>query len=102
MQNDIYARIRSNPKFAELVSKRSSFAWVLSIAMLVVYYGFIGVVAFKKELLGAPLSPGSILTVGFPIGVGIIVCAVVLTGIYVRRANTEFDDLTKQIIEESK
>lgn len=102
MQNDIYARIRSNPKFAELVSKRTSFAWVLSIVMLVVYYGFIGLVAFDKELLGAQMSPGSVLTVGFPIGVGIIVIAVVLTGVYVRRANTEFDDLTKQIIEESK
>jgi len=102
MQNDIHARIRNNPKFAELVSKRTSFAWVLSIIMLVIYYSFIAVVAFKKELLGTPLSPDSVITVGFPIGVAVIVSAVVLTGIYVRRANTEFDEMTKQIIEEAK
>ena len=38
-------------------------------------------------------------TVGIPIGVAVIVAAFVLTGIYVRRANAEFDTLTRQIVE---
>ena len=38
-------------------------------------------------------------TVGIPVGIGVIVSAFVLTGIYVARANTTFDDLTKEIIE---
>jgi uncharacterized membrane protein (DUF485 family) len=68
--------------------------------MLVIYYGFILIVAFNKEFLGQPLSAGSITTVGIPIGLGVIISAFVLTGIYVRRANSEFDRMTREIKEE--
>lgn len=102
MSNDLHAKIRSNPKYAELVRKRSSFAWLLSILVLIIYYSFIMVIAFAPKVLGTPLSEGSVTTVGLPIGVGVILSAIVLTGIYVRRANTEFDELTKQLIEGSK
>lgn len=95
-------RIRSNPKYAELVRKRSSFAVLLSVLMLVIYYGFILVIAFAPTFLGTPITAGSISTIGFPIGIGVILSAIVLTGIYVQRANTEFDNLTKQLIEGSK
>jgi len=73
---------------------------MLAIVMLVIYYGFILIVAFNKEFLGQPLSPGSITTVGIPVGLGVIVSAFVLTGIYVFRANSEFDRLTREIKEE--
>jgi uncharacterized membrane protein (DUF485 family) len=102
MSNDLHAKIRSNPKYAELVRKRSSFAWLLSILVLIIYYSFIMVIAFAPKVLGTPLSEGSVTTIGLPIGVGVILSAIVLTGIYVRRANTEFDELTKQLIEGSK
>jgi len=101
MQPDINARIRSNPKFSELVAKRSAFGWMLSIIMLVIYYAFIVVIAFWPQKLGTPLGDG-VMTVGFPLGVAVIVSAVAITGIYVWRANSEFDQLTKEIIEEAK
>ena len=44
-------RIKSDPQFQELVRKRSTFAWTLSILMLVIYFGFVLTVAFHKELL---------------------------------------------------
>lgn len=94
-------KILANPKFHELVKKRTAFAWTLSVAMLAIYFGFILLIAYGKEFLGTSLSGGT-TTVGFPIGVGVILSAVVLTGIYVRRANTEFDELNRQIIEESR
>lgn len=100
--NPAIARIEKNPKYRELVSKRSNFAWFLTIVILVVYYGFIFVIAYDPSFLGTPISEGSVTTIGFPIGVAIIVGAIILTGIYVRRANGEFDRLTKQVIEESK
>lgn len=95
------AKILNNPKFHELVRKRTAFAWSLSIAMLAIYFGFILLIAYGKSFLGQSLS-GGVTTVGFPIGVGVILSAIALTGIYVRRANTEFDELNRQIIEESR
>lgn len=94
-------KISSNPKYHELVTKRSSFAWKLAIIMLVVYFGFIGVIASGGAFFAEPVSAGAVTTLGMPIGVAVIVIAFVLTGIYVRRANSEFDDLNRQIIEEA-
>ena len=94
--------IKNNPKFRELVTKRRTFAWTLTAAMMVLYYGFIMLVAYNKPFLAKPLFEGSIATVGFPIGVGVILLSIVFTGIYVRRANGEFDELNRQIIEESR
>lgn len=101
MHNEIYERVSKHPKFAELVSKRKRFAWTLSAVMLAVYYAFIMTIAFAPDLLGTPLSEGSITSVGIPVGIGIILIAIALTGIYVRRANAEFDELNNQIIEEA-
>lgn len=94
-------RIKSDPLFHELVRKRSAFAWTLSLLMLLIYFGFVLTVAFDKELLGRSLS-GGVTTVGIPIGIGVILSAFVLTGIYVARANSAFDELTKQIVEKVK
>jgi uncharacterized membrane protein (DUF485 family) len=99
---DASAKIASNPKFAELVSKRTSFAWTLTALMMILYYGFVLLVAYNKPFLAQPLAEGSMATVGFPIGVGVILASIALTGIYVRRANGEFDELNRQIIEESR
>ena len=92
--------VTRHPLYAVLVSKRKRFGWLMTFLMMVIYYGFILVVAFRKEWLAAPLSPDSIMTVGIPVGVAVIVSAFVLTGIYVYRANGEFDDLTKTIRED--
>ncbi len=100
MQQDLVHAIKSNPKYHELVSKRRTFAWILAAIMLVIYYGFVLIIAFNKEFLAQPLWPGSTTTVGIPIGVGVIISAFILTGIYVSRANSEFDRLTREIKEE--
>ena len=100
MQQDLVHAIRSNPKYHELVSKRSKFAWTLAAIMLVIYYGFILIIAFDKEFLSQSLWTGSVTTVGIPVGVGVILSAFLLTGIYVFRANSEFDRLTNVLKEE--
>ena len=94
-------RIMGNPKFHQLVAKRRIFAWTLAAIMLVIYFGFVLLIAYGKAFLGQSLS-GGMTTIGFPVGVGVILSAIVLTGIYVRRANGEFDELNRQIIEESR
>jgi uncharacterized membrane protein (DUF485 family) len=96
MQDDLIQRVVSNPKYQELKAKRSSFGWTLTWAMMAVYYGFILLVAFNKEFLSTKLGAG-VLTVGVPLGFGVIVFTVIITVIYVRRANSEYDDLTAAI-----
>ena len=96
MEDDLVRKISTHPKYLELKAKRTSFGWWLTLAMMVVYYGFILLVAFNKEFLSQRLGAG-VMTVGIPIGFGVIVFTVVITAIYVKRANSEFDDLTAAI-----
>jgi len=96
MQDDLVQRIVSNPHYQELKAKRSSFGWWLTLAMMVVYYGFILLVAFDKSFLAQRMGEG-VMTIGVPIGFGVIVFTIVITVIYVRRANSEFDDLTAAV-----
>lgn len=100
MQRDIVRAVQNNPKYHELVQKRTTFSWILAALILVIYYGFILLVAYAKGFLATPISPGSVTTIGIPIGVGVIVSAFVLTAIYVVRANSEFDRLNREIKEE--
>ncbi|MBF0124820.1 MAG: DUF485 domain-containing protein [Magnetococcales bacterium] len=102
MEREFFNRVRNHPKYHELVQKRGRFTTWLSFLTLVLYYAFIAVLAFNPGLLGIPLMAGHITTVGIPVGVLIIVLSFVLTGIYVRRANSEFDELTRQIKEETR
>ena len=96
MEADLVQRIATHPKYQELKAKRSRFGWWLTGAMMVVYYGFILLVAFDKPLLASRLGEG-VMTLGMPIGLGVIVFTVVITAIYVRRANSEFDRLSDEI-----
>ncbi len=96
MEADLATRIASHPKYQELKAKRTAFGWWLTLAMMVVYYGFILLVAFNKPFLSQRLGEG-VMTVGIPLGFGVIVFTVIITAYYVRRANSEFDDLTDAI-----
>ena len=101
MNKETVARIKNNPKYQELVSKRSRFAWTLSIIMLVVYYAFILAIAFDPAMLGAKRGAG-VMTIGIPIGIAIIVISFILAGIYVKKANNEFDAMTQEVKDELK
>ena len=96
MDAELARRIASNPKYQELKAKRTGFGWALTLAMMVVYYGFILLVAFNKEFLAQKLGAG-VMTVGIPIGFGVIVFTIVITAIYVKRANSEYDELSDAI-----
>jgi len=100
METPLAERIAADPNYQALKSRRSSFGWSLTIAMLVVYYGFILLIAFEKGLLAARIGNG-VMTWGIPIGFGVIVFTILITGIYVRRANGEFDELSEKIKEKA-
>ena len=94
------ARIEANPKYHELKRKRNGFGWMLTVLMLVVYYGYIALIAFNKPFLAQPIGAG-VTTLGIPIGMGVIIFTIVITGIYVRRANAESDRQPAQILKEA-
>lgn len=102
MKEEAIKKIVNDPDFITLTRERSKFGWILTAAMLVVYFAFILVIAFNPSLFGTPLSEGAVTTVGIPVGVGVIIFAFVITGIYVKRANSEFDDLTNKIKSKAK
>ncbi len=101
MQQELTHRIRTHPKFTELVRRRNRLGYTLSAVVLAVYCAFILAIAFAPKALGTPLWDGAVTSVGIPIGVAIIVISFLVTGLYVRRANAEFDELNRQIIEDT-
>lgn len=101
MSAPIYQRVRENPKFQELVKRRTRFATMLSLIVLVAYYTFMMVVAFAPDMLRQPLSEGSTLTIGVPVGATIIIVSWLLTGWYVQRANGEFDRINEELVREA-
>lgn len=103
MHNEnVYQRIYDNPRFQDLVARRGRFAWTLAVLILAAYFAFILVIAFDPQVLGTPLSSGSVTTWGIPAGLGLIFLSFILTGIYVQRANGEFDRLTQEILREAE
>ena len=101
MSSAMYERMRANPKFQELVSRRGRFAWTLAFIVLSMFYGFVMVVAFNPAALGQPVSEGSMVTVGVAIELFMFIFFWSLTAVYVKRANSEFDALTQEIVKEA-
>lgn len=91
MNEAIIKRIGQDPRYASLVARRSRFGWIMSAAMFAAFIGFILLVAFAKAWLAQPIGDG-VTSVGIPVGLGLILFAIMLTGLYVRRANTRYDD----------
>ena len=99
---DTLDRITANPKFLEFVAMRSTYSIIMAIVSAAAYYGFILLVAYNKEFLAKKIGEGYTMSVGVPIGVAVIVFTILLTWIYVRRANTEFDATNEAIIAEAQ
>jgi uncharacterized membrane protein (DUF485 family) len=92
------AMIAADPRYNRLVKERGRFTWTLTAVMLVVFFGYILLIAFNKSLLATPIGGGT-TTLGIPIGLGVILAGIALTGIYVRRANQRYDPLVRSLQE---
>lgn len=101
MSSDVYRRIQANPKFTELVQQRSRFAWLLSLTVLGLFYGFVLLVAFRPGMMGERLAEGSMFTLGPVVILAMFVLFWVLTALYVRRANSRFDELTQAVLKDA-
>lgn len=100
MDADTARRIRASRAFRELERRRNSLSWTLTAVVLAIYFGFISLVAFGGSLVATPISGP--ITLAFLLGIGVILSAIALTGFYVLRANTEFDELTRRIVGDTR
>ena len=97
MSDPVVEKIQRHPKYQELRARRNPLGVVLTILMLVVYFGYIGLIAFDKAFLAKPIGAG-VTTLGVPIGMGVILFTIAITVYYVRIANNKFDALTEEIL----
>ena len=99
---DVLDRVRANPKFLQFVAMRSRYSIMMTLLGAAAYYGFILLVAFNPKFLATKMGAGMTTSIGVPIGVGVIVFTIILTWIYVRRANGEFDETNAKLIAEAQ
>jgi uncharacterized membrane protein (DUF485 family) len=96
LEADLVRRVKSDPNYQKLVTTRSRYGWLLALAVMIVYYGFTALNAWDKQFMASKIGNG-VMSWGVPLGLFVIVFTVVVTAIYVRRANREFDALTEAI-----
>jgi uncharacterized membrane protein (DUF485 family) len=94
----LYRRIHNDPKFHELEKKRGKFSWVLAFIVFIIYYSFILIIAFFPHIFAKTISENSVISWGIPTGLFVIIISFLMTGIYVYRANREFDSVSKEIV----
>lgn len=83
-----------NPEYQRLAAKKKSLSYLLTILMLLVYFSFILLLAFGQDVLSQRVGS---TTMGIPYGIGVIIFAWILTGIYVRWANNNYDEAMKNL-----
>ena len=91
--------IMDDPDFKELVVTKGWVSWVLTVLELVLYFGFVALIAYNREFLSQKLTAGKATTIGIPIAVGVILLSWVFTGIYIWWANSKYDARVKKIRE---
>ncbi|MBZ0155120.1 MAG: DUF485 domain-containing protein [Alphaproteobacteria bacterium] len=89
--------ILEDPDFKSLSGQKNTISLILTLLELVLYFGFIALIAFNRPFLATKMS--GVITIGIPIAVGTIVLSWVLTGIYIRWANNKYDVLVKKVKE---
>ncbi len=91
--------ILEDPDFKSLSRQKNIISTILTIAELVLYFGFIALIAFNKPFLAQKMHEGVATTIGIPIAVGTIALSWVFTGIYIWWANKKYDVLVKKVRE---
>tara|TARA_R110000868_G_scaffold118650_1_gene314601 strand:+ start:702 stop:1040 length:339 start_codon:yes stop_codon:yes gene_type:complete len=87
---DIIGRLDASPHYHSLVRRRSRLGWLLASIMLGAFTVFTLLMAFEKQWMASPIGTG-VTSIGVPIGMGLILFAIALTGLYVWRCNTVYD-----------
>ena len=101
IQEEFLSRIQSNPKFQQFVRKRNVYSNIMIALMVIVYFGYILLIAYNKPFLAQKISNSGVISIGIPMGIGVLAFTIIITWIYVRRSNTEFDAIKDEIVKEA-
>jgi len=102
MTDEQLTRIADDPRYRQLIHARGRFGWLLSGIMLAAYFGFVLLIAFDKAFLAQPIVAGGVTSLGILIGFALILLAILLTGLYVARANRDYDAALAALVAEYK
>ncbi|MEG3086465.1 DUF485 domain-containing protein [Sphingomonas sp. PB4P5] len=91
------ARIAADPRYQSLVRDRQRFCWLLTAITVIVYSGFIALIAFDKPLMAQPIGAGT-TSIAVVLGAAILAGTVAICAVYVRRANGEFDTRLAELL----
>lgn len=100
--NPLYARIRKNPRFADLVMRRNRLTFGLFATVLIIFYGYMSIVSFWPELIGRRLFADSNLTFGIFGGWFLFAFFCLIASYYVYRANGDFDRITRELVAQAQ
>ncbi|GAB6183085.1 DUF485 domain-containing protein [Thermodesulfovibrio hydrogeniphilus] len=89
--------ILNSEEFKEIVRGKNAISIILTILELLIYFGFILLIAYNKEFLSQKIYGP--VTVGIPVGIGVILMSWVLTGIYVLWSNKIYDEKVSKMKE---
>jgi uncharacterized membrane protein (DUF485 family) len=92
--SDRTRQVLADPVFRELAIARARLRWGLSIVTLIMFFGFIALISTARAALGANVA-GSDMPLGLVLALAVIVLVVLLTGFYVQRSNSRFDELAR-------
>jgi len=98
-QAAMIAAVAADPRYGELVARRARLGWWLSAIIFIAFVGYLALIAFDKALLGMPIGNG-VTSIGIPIGLGLILLAIALTGLYVVYANRHHDTQMAAILKD--
>lgn len=100
-EDALIARVAADQRYIDLVERRSRLGWLLSAIIFFAFVGYLLLIAFDKAALGASLA-GGVTSIGIPIGLGLILLAIGLTGVYVSHANRHHDAQMAALLDEHR
>ena len=93
-------QLLEDPEFRDLAARKNRISVRLTAVTLLVYYGFILLIAFKRDLFASKVAGN--VTFGILLGIGVIITCWLLTGVYVRWANQKYDAMVARIQEKAR
>jgi uncharacterized membrane protein (DUF485 family) len=101
LDDALVASVAADPRYRSLVSRRMRLGWALAALIFFAFIGYLTLIAFDKQWLGRPIADG-VTTLGIPIGLGLILLGIALTGVYVLWSNRYFDAQMAAILKDHR
>lgn len=92
--------LSSSEEYQALVKQRTKIIWPLTMLMLIVYFGFVLIIAFIPEIFAQKIGDGH-TSLGIASGFGVILFTFLITGVYILKANKTLEPLTHKLHEKA-